>query len=76
MLIETLLINIVTSVIQSLFGVVILLFGTPLLLLIGIFIYFIVEKVIYSRINNQKYSEIFSGFLFVTGFMLIVKDSV
>ena len=45
-------------------------------MLIGIFIYFIVEKVIYSRINNQKYSVIFSGFLFVTGFMLIVKNSV
>jgi uncharacterized protein len=45
-------------------------------MLIGIFIYFIVEKVIYSRINNQKYSVIFSGFLFVTGFMLIVKNAL
>jgi|APSaa5957512622_1039677.scaffolds.fasta_scaffold53752_2 uncharacterized protein len=44
-------------------------------LLIGLVIYFIVEKVIYSKINNQKYSIIFSGFMLLTGFLLIVKNA-
>lgn len=45
-------------------------------LLIGIVIYFIIENVIYSKINNQRYSIIFSGFMFLAGFLLIVKNTV
>jgi uncharacterized protein len=42
-------------------------------MLIGISIYFIIEKFIYSKINNQKYSVMFSGFMLITGLLLIIK---
>ena len=42
-------------------------------MLIGISIYFIIEKVIYSKIDNQKYSVMFSGFMLITGLLLIIK---
>ncbi|MDD5214883.1 MAG: hypothetical protein PHQ03_05005 [Methylococcales bacterium] len=41
---------------------------------IGILIFLFVEEMLYSNINNEKYSRLFAVFLFVAGFALIAKS--
>jgi uncharacterized membrane protein YfcA len=42
-------------------------------LIFAIIIYIVAEEAIYVTIDNQQYRIIFSGFLFVSGIVLIVK---
>ena len=43
---------------------------------IGIFIFLIVEKNFYVRINEKKYVNFFTGFIFCIGMFLLFKDRI
>ena len=43
---------------------------------IGIFIFLIVEKIFYVRINEKKYVNFFTGFIFCIGMFLLFKDRI
>jgi uncharacterized protein len=43
---------------------------------IGIFIFLIVEKNFYVRINEKKYVNFFTGFIFCIGIFLLFKDRI
>ena len=42
----------------------------------GIFIFLIVEKNFYVKINEKKYVNIFTGFIFCIGIFLLFKDRI
>lgn len=41
---------------------------------IGVIIFLLTEEVVYSNIDNDKYSKIFAAFLFVSGLVLVAKS--
>lgn len=41
----------------------------------GLSVYFFVNKVMFDRIRDSKYNKLFSGFLIVTGILLIIKNT-
>jgi hypothetical protein len=41
---------------------------------VGIIIFLLTEELIYSKIDNEKYSKLFSVFLFISGILLIAKS--
>jgi hypothetical protein len=41
---------------------------------VGIVMYLFTEKVLYNRIDNEKYAKLFTVFLFVAGVTLILKS--
>ncbi|KHE91205.1 MAG: hypothetical protein K8F52_00630 [Candidatus Scalindua rubra] len=43
-------------------------------LIVGVVIFLLTERFIYTNIDNEKYSKIFAVFLFVSGILLIVKS--
>jgi uncharacterized membrane protein YfcA len=40
---------------------------------IGILVFLLTEEMVYTKIDNAKYSKIFAAFLFVSGVLLLVK---
>ncbi len=40
---------------------------------IGVLVFLLTEEIIYTRIDNKRYSKIFAGFLFVSGILLLYK---
>ena len=42
-------------------------------LLVGVAVFFLTERFLYTNIDNEKYSKIFAVFLFVSGILLIYK---
>ncbi|MDB9884256.1 hypothetical protein OAD01_01050 [Candidatus Marinimicrobia bacterium] len=61
------IIIILTSIIQSIFGTRVLLFRTPLLL---------VGYNFYVKINEKKYTNLFTAFIFCIGLFLLLKDLI
>ncbi len=49
-------------------------FNNVIYLVVGVIIFLITEKFIYTNIDNEKYNKIFAIFLFVSGILLIVKS--
>ena len=49
-------------------------FSNIIYLVIGVVIFLITEKFLYTNIDNEKYNKIFGIFLFVSGVLLIVKS--
>jgi hypothetical protein len=43
-------------------------------LIVGILTFFIVERLVYSRMDLEKYEKSFSIFLFLSGFSLLIKN--
>jgi len=41
---------------------------------IGVLMFLFIEEILYSRIDEKKYSKIFAGFLFASGISLIIKS--
>ncbi|MFZ2724844.1 MAG: hypothetical protein WAX77_01195 [Methylococcaceae bacterium] len=41
---------------------------------IGIILFLLTEEIIYSQIDNEKYSKLFAIFLFISGILLIIKS--
>lgn len=50
------------------------LFGNVKYLLLGLFVYFMTNTLIYNRLNNQIYIKAFSAFLFCSGILLTIKS--
>jgi uncharacterized membrane protein YfcA len=40
---------------------------------IGILVFLLTEEIVYTQINNKRYSKIFAGFLFASGILLLYK---
>ena len=49
-------------------------FSNVIYLVVGVVIFLITEKFLYTNIDNEKYNKIFGIFLFVSGILLIVKS--
>ncbi|MCR4291133.1 MAG: TSUP family transporter [Candidatus Scalindua sp.] len=49
-------------------------FSNVIYLMVGVIIFLLTEKFLYTNIDNEKYSKIFAVFLFVSGILLIVKS--
>ena len=49
-------------------------FSNVIYLIVGVVIFLITEKFLYTNIDNEKYNKIFGIFLFVSGILLIVKS--
>jgi len=49
-------------------------FSNVIYLVVGVVIFLITEKFLYTNIDNEKYNKIFGIFLFVSGMLLIVKS--
>ncbi|GJQ60747.1 MAG: hypothetical protein SCALA701_35480 [Candidatus Scalindua sp.] len=49
-------------------------FSNVIYLIVGVVIFLLTEKFLYTNIDNEKYSKIFAVFLFVSGILLIVKS--
>jgi hypothetical protein len=78
---------IATSIVQSVFGAGVLLFGTPILLLLGhlfvdalvvllpisVAINLLTDEMLYVQIDQSKYRRIFSVFLAVAGALLMAR---
>lgn len=43
------------------------------LLQIGVIVFLLTEEILYTTINNQKYNQLFTLFLFISGLLLILK---
>ncbi|MBT3878676.1 MAG: TSUP family transporter [Candidatus Scalindua sp.] len=43
-------------------------------LIVGVVIFLVTEKFLYTNIDNEKYNKIFGIFLFISGILLIVKS--
>lgn len=41
---------------------------------VGIIVFLLTEEIIYSKIDNEKYSKLFALFLFISGILLIIKS--
>jgi len=41
---------------------------------IGVIVFLLTEEILYRQINNQRYRQIFSAFLFISGLLLIIKS--
>ena len=46
---------------------------SALFMQIGVLVFLLTEEMVYTKIDNAKYSKIFAAFLFVTGILLLVK---
>ncbi len=40
---------------------------------LGVIVFVLTEEVLYSNIDNEKYSQFFAAFLLLSGFLLIIK---
>jgi uncharacterized membrane protein YfcA len=49
-------------------------FSNVIYLAVGVVIFLLTEKFLYTNIDNEKYNKIFAVFLFVSGILLIVKS--
>jgi len=49
-------------------------FSNVIYLVVGVVIFLITEKFLYTNIDNEKYNKIFGIFLFLSGILLIVKS--
>ena len=49
-------------------------FSNAIYLIVGVIIFLLTEKYLYTNIDNEKYSKIFALFLFVSGTLLIIKS--
>ncbi len=49
-------------------------FSNVIYLIVGVVIFLLTEKFLYTNIDNEKYNKIFGIFLFVSGILLIVKS--
>lgn len=49
-------------------------FSNVVYLIVGMVVFLITEKFLYTNIDNEKYNKIFGIFLFVSGILLIVKS--
>ena len=49
-------------------------FSNVIYLVVGVVIFLITEKFLYTNIDNEKYNKIFGIFLFVSGVLLIIKS--
>ena len=49
-------------------------FSNVIYLIVGVVIFLLTEKFLYTNIDNEKYNKIFGIFLFVSGVLLIVKS--
>ncbi|MBT6050232.1 MAG: TSUP family transporter [Candidatus Scalindua sp.] len=49
-------------------------FSNVVYLIVGVVIFLLTEKFLYTNIDNEKYNKIFGIFLFVSGILLIVKS--
>jgi uncharacterized protein len=43
-------------------------------LLVGVGTFLLMERLVYTKIDNERYSKIFAVFLFVSGLLLISKS--
>lgn len=41
---------------------------------IGVIVFLLTEEILYCQINNQRYSQLFAAFLFISGLLLIIKS--
>jgi uncharacterized protein len=41
---------------------------------IGVVVFLLTEEIVYGKIDNEKYSKIFAGFLFSSGILLVLKS--
>jgi uncharacterized protein len=41
---------------------------------IGVVVFLLTEEIVYGKIDNEKYSKIFAGFLFASGILLVLKS--
>ena len=41
---------------------------------IGVIVFLLTEEILYRQINNQRYSQLFAAFLFISGILLIIKS--
>lgn len=44
-------------------------------LLVGVLMFFLTEKMVYTNINNNRYTKIFAIFLFISGVLLVFKST-
>ena len=49
-------------------------FSIVIYLIVGVVVFLLTEKFLYTNIDNEKYNKIFGIFLFVSGILLIVKS--
>ncbi len=49
-------------------------FSNVIYLIVGMVIFLLTDKFLYTNIDNEKYSKIFAVFLFISGILLIVKS--
>lgn len=40
----------------------------------GVIVFLLTEEMVYGKIDNEKYSKIFAGFLFASGILLMIKS--
>ena len=48
--------------------------GIGIYLIVGVAVFIITEKSVYMELNNENYTKIFAGFLFISGILLCVKS--
>jgi hypothetical protein len=41
---------------------------------VGVIMFLLTEEVVYQKIDNDKYSNIFAAFLFASGLVLAIKS--
>lgn len=41
---------------------------------IGVIIFLLTEEILYTQINNKKYTQLFGCFLFISGILLVIKS--
>lgn len=49
-------------------------FSIVIYLIVGVVVFLLTEKFLYTSIDNEKYNKIFGIFLFISGILLIVKS--
>ena len=48
--------------------------GIGIYLIVGVAIFIFTEKLVYLELNNENYTKIFAGFLFLSGIILCIKS--